>query len=203
MASSAWRTRRTRASANGSVLVGGPLRSAASAAGRPAKMAPKLRRLSSTRRLAGVASPAHRSHSTSWSSVSASATSVTGGAPQLVTDSVLDRSAKVGSQRAGLSRLEAAEPHERLLQRVLNQVARVDGAAHLLRQPAASPPPKPRCVPLEQRAGRRAAPRSDPLEEAPLRTGTAAVGSVHGFLRQAGFKGGRPRAGRYRARTAP
>ena len=43
----------------------------------------------------------------------------TGWPPQLVTDSVLDRSAKVGSQGAGLSRLEAAEPRQRLLQRVL------------------------------------------------------------------------------------
>ena len=46
--------------------------------------------------------------------------------PQLVPDPVLDGAAQIDPQRPGLFRLEAAEPRERVIQRVLDQVAGVD-----------------------------------------------------------------------------
>lgn len=63
------------------------------------------------------------------------------GAPQLVPDPVLDGPPQAEPHRTGLFRLEMVEPRELLPQRVLDQVVRVDGPAHPLRQPTARPTP--------------------------------------------------------------
>ena len=103
--------------------------------------------------------------------------------PQLVPDPVLDGAAQVDAQRPGLFRLEAAEPRERVMQRVLDQVAGVDRPARPRRQAAPRPAPQPRPIPSEQRVHGRAAAPSRPRQQTPLGAGTTGTAVGGGWLR--------------------
>ena len=91
----------------------------------------------------------------------------TSGRPaHLVADPVLDASPKVDPQRAGAIRLELVEPYERVVKRVLNEVAGVEGTARPRREPAPHAFPEPGPIALEQGAGRPGAALLGLLEEA-------------------------------------
>ena len=97
----------------------------------------------------------------------------TRGASQPITDTVLHRVLEVHAQRADVLRFEERKPRERMLQRVLDQIAGVDVAAHPLRQATPRPPPEPGPAPLEQRVDGRPTAPARPLEETLLRRGVA------------------------------
>ena len=91
----------------------------------------------------------------------------TSGRPaHLVADPVLDASPKVDPQRAGAIRLELVEPYERVVKRVLNEVAGVEGAARPRREPAPHAFPELGPIALEQGAGRPGAALPGLLNEA-------------------------------------